>query len=304
MKRLVAFVAVLVLATLFAVNASAEQNATPKKEKGILDGKIVIKATGSGIAPADVEHGGDVAIANGGVDLSYRLPWIKAEFGYTASNYFWGDVGALPFGNGQDDPWNTLHRLRLSFEHSKQLSRDWGYLVSATGTAGFEKEMDGSFGGAFRAGGSYRIIDELRLLFGAAVFVNEINTRVFPVVVFNYHDIDEQGQGFYGTVGFPFANVGYSFSRDLKLSASIGQDSKTYRLADDSDVQEKGYITNEGIVTKLTLDWSPVKNLTVSVGPDFSFNRNLKIYNEHGDKQDNYSVDPAFGGTAAISYKF
>ncbi len=291
-KIQILFLAMLIVC--FAAPAAAQ-------EQGVFE-PLSIRVQGSVIGSADYKDsdasstvaGGQVRINAGGFSLSYE-----------GQHYSWDKVDQLSFGNGNDDPWNTLHRFTLGYSHNRHIDENWFYGVGITGTSAFEEEMGDSFGGAVRGHIGYIFNDNWKALIGARGFVNAIRFSAMPYIGVNYENLDKNGAGFFMNIGLPSNEIGYAFSETSKLRANFSIEGRTYRLKDDSSVAESGYVELSSMKTGLYYDWKPMKNLSLSLGPEYYFSRTTKMYDKHGDKfgGDN-KQDGVFGGLLSIRYKF
>ena len=295
MKKLIVF-------TLFAVFLSVTTANAEDAADDSLFGPIKIKATGGVISDADFKNsGGSAQVKTGRISIQSG----GFSFGYSARNYKWEDKQRLNFGNGSDDPWNTLHRLTLGYEHEGEINNDWYYSAAITGSSSFEKEMSGSYGGALRGGFMYLINDNWATMFGGRVFVNNIKTEVMPYLGIIYENFDTDGSGAFMTLGAPSTEIGYAFSEESKLRATFDMDGSTARLKDDSTVVRKGYLETKSMVAGLYYDWKPTDAFSISFGPEYHFGREMKLYNRDGDKVGNtIKQDSAIGGRLQLGYEF
>lgn len=241
----------------------------------------------------------------GRYSAGFRAQMSFLNFSYSMDNFTWKDKDKLPFGNGHDAPWKTLHRLRLGANYGGSLSKNWTWSGGIFGTASYEKEMEDAFGGGARLGVGYQISKRWDVGFGVALFANSISTRVLPYLAgFKYNGKNDQGQGWFLHLGFPGSEVGYAFSDNFALRAGVDTDSKFYRLANDSDVLEKGYVQLEGWQALFRVDYSPIRHLEITAGPTLHFNRNVTTYRHDGDKVTDEDLGNALGGMLQIRYKF
>lgn len=291
MKKLIVLTFFAVFLTVTAANA----------EESLFD-PITIKATGGMISDADFkDSGGSAQVKTGRISIKSG----GFSFGYTAKNYTWSDKQRLNFGNGSDDPWNTLQRLTLGYEHEGEINDNWAYSAEITGSSSFEKEMSGSFGSALRGGFMYTFNDNWKTMFGGRIFVNSIETEIMPYLGVMYENFDTDGSGAFMTLGAPSTEVGYAFSKDSKLRATFDMDGSTTRLKDDSTVARKGYLQTSSMVTGLYYDWNPTDAFSISFGPEYHFGREMKLYDNDGNKFGNtIKQDSAMGGRLQFGYEF
>lgn len=211
----------------------------------------------------------------------------------------------LNFGNGNDDPWNSLHRISLGYSHDGTISENWFYGTGITATSAFEEEMSDSFGGAIRGYAGYIFNENWTAMIGARAFINSVRFSAMPFVGLNFKDFDKDGSGFFMNIGLPANEAGYAFSRSSKIRAAFSVQGRTYRLKDSSTVSESGYVEISSMKTGLYYDCVPLKGLSLSVGPEYHFSRTTKTYDKHGNRFGGKNKqDAAFGGLLSIRYKF
>ncbi|NDV28392.1 DUF6268 family outer membrane beta-barrel protein [Desulfovibrio sp. JC010] len=262
---------------------------------------VSIRATGKYISDADYKDsdgsssviGGQARLKAGGFSLSYE-----------AQHYSWDNVDQLNFGNGQDDPWNTLHRLSIGYNFNGAINKNWFYGVGITGTSAFEEEMEDSFGGALRGHIGYVFNDNWRALIGVRGFANAIRYSAMPYFGINFTDYAEDGSGYFMNLGMPATEVGYSFNDANTLRAAFNFDGKTYRLKDDSTVSDAGYVETSSMKVGVYYDYQPVKNCSISIGPEYVFSRETKFFDKHGNKFGAEDQEAAFGAFFNLKYKF
>lgn len=287
----------LILALLLTCTASTAL----AEEFGFLS-PTTVRASGNYISGADYKDsdasssvaGGRVRLNAGGFSLSYE-----------GKHYSWDNVDQLSFGNGNDDPWNTLHRISVGYTHNGAINKNWFYGAGITGTSAFEEEIRGSFGGAVRGHVGYIFNKNWKAIIGARGFVNSLRFSAMPYAGLMYEGFDDQGAGFFMNVGLPSNEAGYAFSKTSKIRASFKVDGKTYRLKDDSSVAQEGYVEISSMVAGIYYDWKPFKGFSLSLGPEYYFSRETKTYDKHGDRfGDITEQDSALGGTLSFKYSF
>lgn len=308
MQRCVLFLCIVLFLPCFAF-AAGQEGSEAETALGAEVGPFTrtqgaVGLSGGYIAPADVKNGeGEVSVYTERALLRYG----KFALSYTAAQYDWNDVDPLPFGNGEDDPWDNLHSLALSFRHDARSGENWGWFASATLTSDFEEEMDESFGGSVASGIVYRPTKMWSLVAGAALRVSPLGVAVVPALGAQYggqNGPNASGTGITARIAFPSSEVKYTFSERFALRVGAAYEGGTYRLADDSPVEKKGYASLRGVSIGLYADWTPVENLSLSAGPEYRFARQYTFYDDDGDKDDSYDVDNALGGALRVNWAF
>ena len=291
MKTAIVFPALLWLFLLVPHQALAESK--PEKK----DWKVSVQ--GHGAARAGFENDkGEVSVVGAESSASYKYFTLK----YALQSFSWGDKDHLPFGNGRDDPWDELHAVGLDANYLGTVNKNWGYLVGAGIASMFEEETDGSMGGNVRGGLRYTFSKNWRVSLGAVLSHHKIKTQVRPLAGMDWNRGAETGLSV--SIGVPRTEVRYRHSARLAVRTALSMDSGMYRLANDSMVQEKGYVETNGFVAGLYLDAEPFENFTLTLGPQYLFGRGFTIYDKHGDKKNAYDVDGALGGVLRLEYKF
>ena len=270
------------------------------EERSLFD-PISIRVTGKYLSDADYKDSdGSSSVAGG----QARLRAGGFSFSYEGQHYFWNNVDQLNFGNGQDDPWNTLHRFSLGYTHNGLINKNWFYGAGITGTSAFEEQMEDSFGGALRGHIGYFFNENLKALIGLRAFANSIRVSAMPYFGINYTDYDADGSGYFVNLGMPATEIGYTFNKASTLRAAFNFDGKTYRLKDDSTVSDAGYVQMSSMKVGLYYDYKPVKNCSISIGPEYVFARETKFFDKSGDKYGSEDQEAAFGAFFNLRYKF
>ncbi len=262
---------------------------------------LTVRGSGEFVTSADVGDG------DGSVSMTteeLRLGWRMLSLSYSQTQFQWDNEGALSFGNGSDDPWERLHRIALGANYRGKINDDWFYHSGLTLTSSFEKEMAGSYGGALRGGVGYKLNSEVTLMAGLAVMHNSLDTKVMPSLAVSYDGLDESGAGWSGRIGLPASELSYHLDTVSAFRFSFQGTGRTARLADDSVVAERGYVSMSGWKTGLYYDWNPTKAFRLSVGPEYTFGRSIKTYNHSGDELTDDDIDAAWGGMLRMRYAF
>lgn len=253
------------------------------------------------LAMSEMDDGG------GGVGVwknEVSLKLAPFSLGYEIRSYQWEDKHRLPLVANGEIPFDHLQRLSVGVSHQWNITQDWGLFAGATGTAGFETEIEDSFGGAFRAGVSYNLNERWQVMAGGTMFANAIRVQALPILGVVYNGIDEKGTGLIARITAPDAMVLYKFQPWFGMSANFGFDSRFYRLADDSAVEPEGYLATRALEASLLAEWNPVRGLQVNFGPTFSFAREMTVYNNKGDKVRAPNIESSLGGVLDVSYQF
>lgn len=292
MKRLLIFFICILSISVLPVHAEEPDD----------DSFVSITASGRHIGSAEFSDAdGKGQVTSGGLEVEIS----GFSFSYTANSYSWSDKRSLPFGNGTDDPWDTLHQLSLGYEYDADINKNWGYSLALTVDSSFEKETSDSYGAAFRAGLEYEFNEHWSTRFGGRVAANSIETEVMPYLAVSYENFAKDGSGTFMTLGLPQTEAGYSFNESSTIRASFELAGETYRLKDDSTVVRKGYVENSSMLAGIYYDWKPTGAFSLSVGPEYHFGREVQLYDSDGyEVGDAHELDSAWGGSLMFRYEF
>ncbi|GAB6178470.1 hypothetical protein JCM16814_33610 [Desulfobaculum senezii] len=296
-------VAALVLLPVLAMAAGQEgdeRQTTFGAAVGPLDREpFAVEAFGGVIGAGDVEDtDGDVSVTSAGVVLQYGNFGLK----YNGASYDWGNVDDLPFGSGDEDPWDALHSLSLTYRHVAYREGEVTWMVSGSLLSGFEEEMDSSVSAGLSTIVRYAFDDDWSAGIGAAVQVEPIGIRAFPGLVVLYRSARQEGLS--AMLGMPTSTVAYRFSPQWAVKAQASMSGGLYRLADDSSVREKGYVRVSGVASGLYAEWTPTPRVRVTAGPEYHFGRGYTFYDDDGDEKDTYDVDASLGASLKVWVTF
>ncbi len=292
MKRFLAFLICLLSIAVMPVQAQEPEG----------DSQVNVSVRGRYIGSADFsDDEGKAQVTS----TELAMEAYGFSFSYTMNNYSWSDKSSLPFGNGSDAPWDRLHKLSLGYQYDGDIDENWEYTLAATVDSAFEEDMSDSFGASFMAGLGYQFNKYWKTYFGGRVAVNDIETEVMPYFAVSYENLAQDGSGTFMTLGLPESEVGYAFNESSTIRATFELAGETYRLADDSTVVKKGYVETSSMLVGLYYDWKPTEAFTMSVGPEYHFDREIQLYNSDGDDRgDAHELDAALGGSLMVGYQF
>lgn len=253
------------------------------------------------LADAEFDDGeGEVGSTTAFISGGYS--WLNLS--YARTDYSWSDVGKLAFGNGSDDPWDTLHALAVSSEHDGMFNDRWGWFAGAALGAAYEDEMSGAWEVSAYGGGVYVWDEHTTVTFGLGASEHETGFGFLPLFGVQWDYVGEDGAGWYAALGLPETNVGYAFSRDFSLTLELGIDDDVYRLADDSKVIREGYVGVEDMSLSLAADWTLYEDVTLTLAPSYHWGRSMTLYDKNGDKEESYDLNDSFGALLNLSVDF
>ncbi|WP_461209970.1 hypothetical protein [Desulfocurvus sp. DL9XJH121] len=260
---------------------------------------VRLEARAGVAAPADFDdRDGGVSVARAGVSAFVD----RFRLDYDLRTYHWDDGGELPLGGGSDEPWDSLHSLALSAQGGGHLGGAWGWFWTARGGAAWEEEMDDAFSAAAGGGVSYALGRDLSLRAGGVLALGPLGWKALPLASLAWREGAEQG--FSAGLGLPGSHVTYRFDSAWALRLSGTMEDGVWRLADDSAVERKGYLRESGIRAGLYALWSPLENLDLRFGPEWTFARSMSVYNDDGEKRSSYGLGSALGASATLGYRF
>jgi hypothetical protein len=280
----------------------------------ILMAGMIMLATG-GYQPAHAKdlaleaygyHLRDVEFDKGNAKYNVTRSGLKASyshfyFSYDRMDFNWDDIAKLPFGNGQDKPWKALQKIELGAGIEKALNSKWSYALDGAVFSAFENDF-GGYGGRVQAWAGYGFSPDLRLRFGARAYIHQFQLIALPVISLDYR-LGQQ-EGFSSSIGVPDAHLRYGFNKYIALRLFGEYEQDLYRLADDSKVEQEGYLQREGVMAGLLMDITPVKDLSITAGVIRSLAYTLTTYNKDGDNEKEYDNEPGWGAIVKVNYTF
>jgi len=281
------------LAISFILLSLAEAQAEPQE----LEAEVSVRP----MLDADIEDfGTEVGLTKVGFSATY----LCFTFNYTLNSYSWDDINDnLPFGNGTDDPWDTLHELEFGLRYIKPFDDGWSYFALASALLAYEDEINEAFGYEITAGLIYEPAPEWEFRLGTQVAYNEVSEcKVYPIGAILWNQ--EAEEGFSAILGLPESCLKYHFTPDVSSKIEFSFDKDLYRLADDSTVAQEGYLEYEGLVLGVHLDINISENALFTIGTEYNFERGLALYGQDGQDMSSHDIDSAFGGVFKLAYTF
>jgi hypothetical protein len=247
------------------------------------------------------DGGYSVASANVGVGYKNFTLW------YSRHVYSWNGIDRLPFGNGRDNPWDTLHTLGFYTRHSGRISGKWSYYVNGGVYSAFEEYVAAP---TVIAGANigYDLTPRITFRLGAVTFLHpRVRTFVLPVAGFTFNRSERRGiasKGFSFSLGLPETSVSYRFNPIVSTRIAGWIERNLYHLATGNTVQSNGYIEDYNLVSGVFLDLTPMEKLRVSIGVGYDFVRSITFYNRDGHERGSYDLDAAPSGSLRVDYRF
>ncbi len=284
--------AAITMATLFLLALGGVQSAQAEG--------LALEAYGYHLRDVELEKGkAKYNVTRSGLKATYS----HFRFVYDRMDYKWdnSEIAKLPFGNGSDKPWKALQKLEIGANFENNLNDKWSYSLDGAVFSAFEKDF-GGYGGRVQAWAGYGFSPLLRLRFGARAYIYQFQAIAMPVLSLDYR-WDKQ-EGFSAQIGVPDAHLRYGFNKYIALRLFGEYEQDLYRLADDSKVENEGYLQREGVMTGLVMDITPVKDLCISAGVIRSLAYTLTTYDKDGDNDKEYDNESAWGAIVTVNYAF
>lgn len=241
---------------------------------------------------------GGVSTLSAGGELKYK--W--AAVSYESTWYDWDDEDELPLGNGSDAPWDRLNRVALTLSENWRLDDSWGIFALGGVSAFYEEEMDDSFAGKVGAGLSWVASEDWMIRFGAMGRLHATGNRLYPMLGASWNYAVQEG--FFANIGMPKTSIGYRVDPELEYELSVSVIGDAARLANDSVVEESGYVEVWGFAARFGVSWRVIDDLRLDAGPEYRFARRMILYNDDGESRNNYDVGDSLGFGAGVTYDF
>ncbi|MFP4396926.1 MAG: DUF6268 family outer membrane beta-barrel protein [Desulfonatronovibrio sp.] len=256
---------------------------------------------------AEYEHSFSARISGTSARISSDKYQITGKYScftlhYDYQNYSWDNAEDTAFEADGKNPWTDLHNISLGARKNFFLSKRWMLNLSGRVGGSFEKEVSDSFWG--RADFSFiRNFDNgWSAGLGLAGFYHPVRGTVLPVVMLSYTPASRQG--FSGRLGFPETSLTYNFQDNLAAKAYLGYTARIYRLKNNSSVHPKGYFSDQAFKLGLDLEIQPIRNLSLSFGPYYLIERELKTFNSNYKDKHKEEVKNTPGIKLDISWNF
>ncbi len=280
-----------------------EVRAKSVEDEKTKDQSITLKAKGNLIAPRDVgDNGATVTTAVAGFEAAYERGNANVMVLYETREFTWDKVKHLPFGNGKDDPWSTLHRMGLTLGYHGSIYNKWGYFVGGYTGLSFENDMEDAYNFVGYGGITYSLSTEWFLSLGAGAKYHCVNTFFFPMFGISY--ISNSIKGLEIELKFPISSASYRFNRWLGIRIFGHYDYGIYKLDKDSPAEAGGFMENRGYRAGAFLDIWPLEMVQLSAGCTYDFAGDYTLYHSDGSRIKRYDRDDGLGGSLQLKVNF
>ncbi|MCJ2165335.1 MULTISPECIES: hypothetical protein [unclassified Pseudodesulfovibrio] len=258
------------------------------------------------ISDADFTNGlGSVSVSRSSLSADYAIFHLS----YELSHFFWGSKADVARNFNTDRsvaPWHNLHDITLQARLlNNKFADKWRYWLNGAVNSSFEESLPGAVGVGFDGGVAYDFWNGWMLgITARTLAVSALSQDLFGEVEFGLAVAVSQKtlREAMKSIGlFENAKEG---SDKIGLNFAISRAEKTYRLAADNPVYGNGYLGLVRSKVGVYVDYLPSDNLTLSIGPEYHYGREYRLYNKAGSYKSSYKLDNALGGYARILWKF
>lgn len=279
---------------LIALSHAKEQN--PSALEKIIQPKVTLQS--DFLSDADFE----------GFDASVKTYKQKVQinnemfgFSYNRWDFEWDNAASLPFYKGKT-PIDSMERIKLYANLPIFIDDNWFMLNSVNVNATFEKETANSFGGGVMSFLSYRVDEDHAIQIGAFANYHPVKTLALPVLGYTYRIRENDGLSL--LLGFPRAYVGYHLTPKLLLNAGMIYSQAVIRLADESGIENKGYVEAKDFQSNLGLRYELSNKFEVRADLLYTFKRDFTIFDHDANELESYSIEPSAGAILTLKYLF
>lgn len=268
--------------------------------------KLQLQADISYIEESDFSNGlGSVEVTRLGISADYAIFNIS----YGLSHFSWTQKSDVPIqtrnAGGGVAPWNNMHDLTLQARLINGVwDKKWSYWMNGQVTSAFERDFPGAVGAGIDGGVAYDLWDGW-MIGGTlnAVALSALRDDLFGEVEFGLIVAASQRafRNAMRSIGFENASGG---SDDIGFSFAFTSAKKTYRFSPDSMVYRNGYLGVFYSKIGAYLDYMPSDMWTLSIGPEFHYNRKYEIYDSTGALHSSHRLDNGWGGHVRVLWRY
>lgn len=252
-----------------------------------------LNANGAYNGKSDIDGTGGAEVATSVYRLTLGNQYFTFGYKYTAYDF-----------SGMDDPFDSLNYAFVDGRYDGKISSDFGYFAGLTLGMGFEDDihLSDNYAVSPRAGISYKLTPGVDVFLGALAQFNEVDNQYLPIIGIKFGS--ESEMGWTGSIAYPATKVTYRPSPLYAFEGVFLTVREFYQLADDSSLQQKGYIFEESYGASVGVIFTPLKMLELRAGVQSFFDREYTLYNSGGHELASYDVDPSVGGYFNFNFKF
>lgn len=220
---------------------------------------------------------------------------------YDRWDFDWREEETLPFYRGKT-PIDTMERVKLYANIPVFINEKWFMLNSVNVNAAFEKEYSNALGAGVLSFLSYKVDDAHAIQIGAFANYHPIKTLALPALGYTYRIRETDGLSV--LLGFPRAYVGYHINPKLLVKAGMIYSQAVIRLADQSGIEQKGYVEAKDFQSNIGLRYILSQKWQINADLLYAFKRDFTIYTHEAYEVDSYSIEPNPGAMLKVQYVF
>ena len=270
---------------------------------GNVSDRLVLQGEVGAVGKADFTNGlGSVSVLRTSLTADYSIFRLT----YGLSHFSWESKGAVTFSEGSRTPWENLHDVTLNVRLlDNSLGHGWRYWVNGAVSSAFEKDFPGAVGAGFDGGVAYDVWNGWMVgVTAKTVAVSALRDDLFGDLGFgivlsaSQKTLRETLKSLGLFQGLDDGSTKFGFS--LALSSS----DKTYRLSPDSPIRSNGYLGLVRSKVGAYLEYVSDEHLKLSVGPEYHYARQYKLYDSSGKLHSSHDLESAWGGSARLAWTF
>lgn len=211
-------------------------------------------------------------------------------------------VADLPFGDQESRPIQQLHSMELSSGYMAQLRPNLRWLNIAGLGMHYESQINDATSVNLLSLGLYSLDNGLEVIFGASYRYHPVQSRILPAVGLSYRANELEGWG--ATLGFPRSFVSYGFSPQWQWSSGIAYQRILARLAQKSVIEPDGYVEISNWQADMRLIYRPSQPWEFFTSLRYIPFYEFETYNQDGNRQQTYQLEPTWGAGLGLRYQF
>ncbi|NDV20447.1 hypothetical protein GO013_13610 [Pseudodesulfovibrio sp. JC047] len=258
------------------------------------------------VGKADFSNGlGGVEVFRVGLTADYSI----FRLSYMASDFAWSrpaSVSSSMKTGSQTVPWDLLHDVTFQVRMLNNTIGDrWRYWVNGEVASSFETTFPGTVGVGFDGGIAYDFWEGWMLgLTARTVALSPLNQDLFGETEFGLAVAVSQKTLRKTLRALGLFEGSVEGLESINFSFALSRAEKTYRLDAGNSVSPSGYLGMVRSKVGVYMDYAPNDDVVISLGPEYHYSREYKLYNSAGSLRNSYRLDNAFGGFVRVLWKF
>ncbi|WP_006459976.1 hypothetical protein [Thiomicrospira aerophila] len=240
-------------------------------------------------------------------ELSLDVAKFKISNRYISVDYqHWNvdtkNIAELPFGDQQSKPIKQLESFNISTGYMARINPNWRWLNTLGLGVNYEKQINDATSVNLLSLGFYSLNPDLDIIAGFSYRYHPVQSRILPAVGLSYRA--NEFEGWSATLGFPRSFVNYGFAADWQVSAGLAYQRILAKLAKDSVIEADGYVEISNWQTDVRLIHRPAPAWEVFASLRYIPFYEFETYNQRGNRQDTYDLEPTVGAGLGVRYQF